>query len=100
MIPLHNWTLTGHSQGIFLLTDEERAFFKKHNIRVVEVPWTVPPGLAACDMDARCFVSKDSANRPWILLCRAALTVKMGASTFCFQPKFAPRRDIGNHDVM
>lgn len=39
----------GHSQGIFLLTDNERAFLKKHNVKIVEAPWSVPPGLFACD---------------------------------------------------
>jgi hypothetical protein len=34
---------------MFPLTTDEMAFLEKHKVRVVEAPWSIPPGLAACD---------------------------------------------------
>jgi hypothetical protein len=40
---------SGTSQGIYPLTAAESQFLKRHNVRILEVPWAVPPGLAPCD---------------------------------------------------
>lgn len=33
-------------EGFHMLSDEERNLFAAHNITVVEVPWSLPPGLS------------------------------------------------------